>query len=154
MPAGRPTDYTPELADLICADLSNGLSLRAVCKADDRPSAASVFTWMRKYPEFLEQYTRAKQESTLPHFEDITAIADEDPLEPVLDKEGMPVIVDGKVLRAANKASIDHARLRIESRKWVLSKIIPKLYGDKQHIEHSAPEGVTFNMTYTSPEKK
>jgi hypothetical protein len=28
-------------------------------------------------------------------------------------------------------------RLRVDTRKWLLSKALPKIYGDKQQIEHS-----------------
>ena len=28
-------------------------------------------------------------------------------------------------------------RLRVDTRKWLLSKALPKVYGDKQQIEHS-----------------
>ena len=63
MPGGRPTLYTKELADVICQRLSEGLSMRTVCKDEDMPCAATLFTWMRIHPEFLVQYTRAKEES-------------------------------------------------------------------------------------------
>jgi hypothetical protein len=29
----------------------------------------------------------------------------------------------------------DRSRLRVESRKWLLSKALPKVYGDKQSVE-------------------
>jgi hypothetical protein len=62
MSAGRPTDYTPELATAICAEIGLGHSLRTICKADSMPCVATIFNWLRLHPEFLEQYTRAKEE--------------------------------------------------------------------------------------------
>lgn len=48
LPRARPSDYTPELADLICARIIEGESLRSICKDDDMPSAVSVYAWLRK----------------------------------------------------------------------------------------------------------
>lgn len=104
---GRPSDYTQELADNICARLTDGISLRTICKAEDMPDAATVFRWLRTKPEFCEQYTRAKEESTEAFSEDMLEIAD--------DKTGDP----------------QRDRLRIETRKWLASKLKPKKYGDK-----------------------
>ena len=30
---------------------------------------------------------------------------------------------------------VDRSRLRVDSRKWLLSKALPKIYGDKQQVE-------------------
>lgn len=76
MTAGRPTTYTQELADSICERLAQGESLRTACKDDKMPCVASVFNWMRTHPEFLEQYTRAKQESADAMAEDVIDISD------------------------------------------------------------------------------
>jgi hypothetical protein len=104
---GRPSAYTQELADSICARLAEGMSLRTICKADDMPDASTVFRWLRTKPGFCEQYTRAKEESAEALSEDMLEIAD--------DKEGDP----------------QRDRLRIETRKWLASKLKPKKYGDK-----------------------
>jgi hypothetical protein len=32
---------------------------------------------------------------------------------------------------------IEHRRLQVEARKWLLSKLVPKKYGDLQKVEHS-----------------
>lgn len=37
---------------------------------------------------------------------------------------------------------IEHRRLQIESRKWLLARLMPKKYGDKQHVEHSGSIGL------------
>ena len=30
---------------------------------------------------------------------------------------------------------IEHRRLQVDTRKWMLSKMLPKVYGDKQQVE-------------------
>ncbi len=47
MPAGRPTDYTPELGDLICSRIAEGSSLRKICTDDEMPHG--VFESIKNY---------------------------------------------------------------------------------------------------------
>ncbi len=123
----RPTDYTPELADQICAELASGISLRTVCNADDKPCTATVFNWLRRYPEFLHQYEKAKEESADALVEEMLDIADDgtnDWME-VNDKGG------GCVGYKINGEHVQRSRLRVDVRKWAASKLKPKKYGDK-----------------------
>ncbi len=57
----RPTKYNENTADKICLELIEGKSLRQICQADSMPCIATVFNWMKSKPEFLEQYTRARE---------------------------------------------------------------------------------------------
>lgn len=34
-----------------------------------------------------------------------------------------------------NGEHVQHSRLRVETRKWFLSKLMPKVYGDKSSVE-------------------
>jgi hypothetical protein len=113
----RPSDFTQELADRICAQLSEGNSLRSVCRQESMPSATTVFNWLRTNPGFLEQYARAKEESA-------DALADE-----MLD------IADNTDEEAQSR------RVRVDTRKWIASKLKPKKYGDKIDATLSGPEG-------------
>lgn len=133
--SGRPSDYTPELADAICARLSQGESLRSVCRSDEMPDASTVFRWLRVHAAFCEQYARAKEESADAHADEILAIADDgsnDWMEQ-LDKDG-----EAKGWKE-NGEAIQRSKLRVDTRKWLASKLKPKKYGDK--IEHSGPNG-------------
>lgn len=116
MPAGRPTDYTEELANSFCSELALGNSLRSVCARDEFPSHQSIYTWLNKYPQFLEQYTRAKSDS---------GDADADRIEEIAEK-----VLDGSLDPQA-------ARVAIDAYKWTAGKKRPKKYGDKLHTEHS-----------------
>jgi hypothetical protein len=134
---GRPTKYTPELCDLICTQLAAGMSLRTVCEPKSMPSAVSVFAWMRKYPDFLKQYARAKVESADALVEEMLDIADDgrnDWME-VFDKEGE--CVGYKV----NGEHVQRSKLRVDTRKWAASKLSPKKYGDKLDLNHDVKEG-------------
>lgn len=137
MPAGRPESYTPEIADLICSRLANGESLRSICRDPDLPSTVTVFAWMRRHPDFLNQYTRAKEESSDALIEEMVDIAD-DGTNDWMEK----VASDGEHIGwQLNGEHVQRSRLRIETRKWIASKLKPKKYGDKISQEVSGPDG-------------
>lgn len=139
MPAGRPTKYTKQLAAKICEQLSLGRSLRSVCKSDDMPSISSVFNWFDIYPEFVEQYERAKQESADSYADEIVDIADNEAVTDLII-DGVPVLdpETNQPYQIVTATGVQHARLKIDARKWVSSKLKPKKYGDKVTNEHQA----------------
>lgn len=120
--AGRPSNYTQDLGDEICAQLASGLSLRTVCKAKSMPDASTVFRWLREREDFRKQYAQAKEESADALIEDLTDTGEE------AIKESK--IVDPKAAGGVVQAY----RLKADNIKWFLSKIKPKKYGDKLDI--------------------
>ncbi|CNL11001.1 Uncharacterised protein [Yersinia frederiksenii] len=134
---GRPTDYTDELAEIICLRLAEGESLRSVCSDDGMPSKQAVLRWLARNEEFRAQYVRAKEEGAEAIAEELFDIADDganDWMEK-LDKDGECI---GYQL---NGEHVQRSKLRIDTRKWYLSKIMPKKYGDK--IQHE--QNITIN---------
>lgn len=109
---GRPSSFTPELGDYICAQLAEGRSLRRVLKEDGMPAMSTIFRWLidDDKQKFQEQYTRAKAESA-------DALADE--------------IID--LAHSVRNGSVDpqSARVAGDLMKWSASKLKPKVYGDK-----------------------
>lgn len=122
---GRPTDYTEELASRICFELAQGRSLRSVCRDEGMPSGVTFFSWLRTYPEFLKQYETAKQESADAMAEDLLDIAD----TPVMG-EIKTIRPDGSV-EIKQDEMLGHRRLQVDTRKWLMSKMKPKKYGEK-----------------------
>ncbi len=148
MQTGRPSDYTQEKADKICEMLSEGMSLRSVCKEEGMPSAATVFKWMREHEDFLKQYTRAKEESADAMAEECLDIADDgtnDYMER-LDKDGESVGYQ------VNGEHIQRSRLRVETRKWLMAKMKPKKYGEKVVQEQTGPNGGPVQHTVIAAE--
>lgn len=138
----RPTDYTLELTERICALLAEGKSLRTICKADGLPECATIFRWLRIYPTFCEQYTRAKQESADAMAEDMQDIADDG------SNDWMQANDPNNPGWLVNKEHINRSRLRIETRKWLASKLKPKKYGEKLELsgDPQAPIAPGFVM--------
>jgi hypothetical protein len=128
---GRPTDYTKELVDEICSRLAMGESMRTVCKDDKMPALTTVFRWLREKPEFKSQYDLAKRESADAMSEEILDIADNgvnDWMETHYGKDG------DEVGWRLNGEALGRSRLRVDTRKWYMSKIMPKKYGDKVDV--------------------
>ena len=111
MPGGRPSKYSVEAAEEICARLAEGESLRAICREDHLPSESTVRQWALEDREgFSARYTQAR---------DI----------------GLDCLAD-EVLEIADGGSDDVARdrLRFDARRWHLSKLAPKRYGEKVEV--------------------
>lgn len=128
---GRPSIYTQELADRICAELAGGKSMRTVCKQDDMPSMDCVFRWLREKPEFNEQYVKAKAESADALVEEMMDIADNGENDWMV-RHGK----DGEESWVVNGEHVQRSRLRLDTRKWIASKLKPKKYGDKLDMNH------------------
>ncbi len=126
MPAGRPTDYTQDIADQLCEQLAEGMSMHRACEPDDMPSKRSVFNWLATNEEFLHQYESAKAECADHLAEEMIEIAD-DGTNDYMTKTNN----DGSKYEVVNSEHIQRSRLRIDARKWVASKLKPKKYGDK-----------------------
>lgn len=119
---GRPTKYTQHLADAICHELAAGKSLRTVCTNPKMPAMSSVFLWLRTYKEFSEQYARAKQESADAMAEEILDLSDD-----------AIALIKGSAEKKSG-ALAQAVRLQVDTRKWIMSKMKPKKYGDKLDV--------------------
>lgn len=137
---GRPTDYNEAIADLICERIADGESLRAICREDAMPSKASVFRWLSIHSTFSDQYARARAEQAETYADELTAIADEQEYEKV-EVDGVPVAVK------FDSVAVARNRLRIDTRKWVASKLKPKKYGDKVAHELTGENGGPIQVT-------
>ena len=119
-PIGRPTKYSQEMADKICGLISNGMSLRAICNVNGMPARGTVYQWLSENIEFQDQYTRARVEQADYFAEEIVEIADS---------------------VEADSAAVAKARLQVDARKWTLSKLAPKKYGEKTELDVKSSDG-------------
>jgi hypothetical protein len=130
---GRPSTYTPEIAKAICNRLAAGETLRAVCRGEEMPAEVTVRAWALDDVEgFSAQYARAREIGYATLFDQMLEIADT-PQEGVTTKE------NDKGTETRTGDMIEHRKLRVDTRKWMLAKALPKIYGEK--IEHSGPNG-------------
>lgn len=130
---GRPSDYTKEMAELICQDISTGKSLKSICRDENRPAIATVFKWMRDYPEFLNQYDKACQDRIESQYEELNEINDE-------------AIEYAKTSDVNVQAVMTAYKLKADNMKWSMARMKPKKFGDKQDVT-SGGEPIMFLPT-------
>lgn len=144
---GRPSEYSQETADFICSEIADGKSLRTIALNENCPVTATIFAWLRKYPEFLTQYTCAKDEQAESLVEEILDIADNNTRDVrVINRNGVEVeIVDNDV--------VNRSKLRIETRKWLASKLKPKKYSDHIDLTTNGKDMFPAKIEITNPTK-
>ena len=125
--------YSQEKADAICARLAGGLSLRKACEAEGGPDPSTVLRWTEQLPEFAQQYTQARARGYELLADEIIEISDDSSAD-VIETEHGPKV---------NSEVVARSRLRVDSRKWMLSKMLPKTFGDKIEATHELGESVT-----------
>lgn len=136
-------DYSQELADAICELVASGNSIRTICSAENMPSKSSVFKWMIEHKEFADQYARAKDAQVDAMGEELLDISDD---------------ISGDVsgeLEMPNSVAVQRAKLRVDTRKWLMGKLRPKKYGDK--VQHTGGDGegpVQFVVTRAGLKEK
>lgn len=108
----------------ICSNIENGMSLRAALKNNNGLSSQTFYKWLDSSSEKSKQYARATELRQEAMFEEILDIADS-PQEGITRKE------TDKGVEITTSDMIQHRRLQVDARKWMLGKMNPKKYGDK-----------------------
>jgi hypothetical protein len=126
---GRPSDYTQEMASIICERLADGESLRQICTGESMPNKSTVFRWLASNELFRDQYARAREAQAEGYADEIVAIAD--------------------------LGEVERIRIQVDARKWIASKLLAKKYGDK--MQHTGADGegpVQFTLTRVGQKEK
>lgn len=137
---GRPSKFTEAIADQICERLADGESLRSICQADGMPAKATVFRWLREHQPFQDQYARAREVQAEVLVDEMLTIVDEEctmvksSKHASSDDDGM-----GNTEVVFDTTAVMRNRLRYDARKWIASKLRPKVYGDVQEPQVGDP---------------
>lgn len=115
-PVGRPTSYTPEIGERICAMIADGYSLEFVCYQRGLPCSDTVRQWKAKHPEFAAIYARAREEAGDLVGQRVMELANQ--------------VVRGKLSPEAGRVAIDAA-------KWTAARMNRAVWGDKSEVAHS-----------------
>jgi len=134
---GRPSLYTDELAQEICDKIaSNSKGIKRLCNENSHwPNKTTIFTWLKNNSTFSDQYARAKKCQIETFVDEIIDIADDSSQDQVMNEQGNTV---------CNSEFIARSRLRIDTRKWLASKLVPRVYGktmdETQELDARAKE--------------
>jgi hypothetical protein len=112
---GRPSDFTQEIADLICDEIAKGRSVRDICadssaEFDKIPHERTIYRWLDdpEHAAFRQQYACAREAQADGKFDDAWAIA-----------------------KAATNETVQVARLQVDTVKWQAARLSPRKYGEK-----------------------
>lgn len=117
----------PLLAPLILEEMGKGVSLRQACQVHEVP-IGTFFYWLDQDKELLEHYTQARARLLDVKAEELEEIGE-------------------RAASAETAVEVAGLRLLSDNRKWLLSKLAPKKYGDKIQTEHSGSIGLTKQLS-------
>ena len=140
--------FSQDIADAICERIISGDSLRHICDDDSMPSASTVFKWLRDIEAFSQQYARAKTAQAEVMAEELLDIAEDgrnDWIE-VENKRGGGTHIE------LNREAIERSRMRIDVRKWLMSKMMPKKYGDKLELSGDVTHSYAARLPAPQPD--
>lgn len=125
--------YNDRVVEKICQLLRTGMPISKVFEQRGMPSRSAFYQWQNDKVEFREVVQDARIFGCHALADDILSIADDDSKDYIDTTDE-----HGNHIRVANKAAIMRDRLRIDTRKWLLAKMLPKIYGDKVQLEHKS----------------
>ena len=116
--------------------LAAGETLRAICRDEHMPTEGAVRQLCDRDEAFAARYAKAREDGYLQMADELLEIAD-DGSNDWLERE----IEEGRVEVVFNNEHYQRSRLRVDTRKWLLSKALPKIYGDRISMEHTGKNG-------------
>jgi hypothetical protein len=129
---GRPSLYTPELADEICEQLMEGKSLVKACLPDSMPSRSTVLRWQNSNADFEAKCARAR----------------------LMQAD----LMDDKILDlvdACDEHNYQSTRVKLAGLQWRAAKLSPKKYGDKTlHTGEDGEGPIQFTVTRAGSKEK
>jgi hypothetical protein len=150
----RPIEWIQEKKEkaievIIFEMVENGKSINSILSSKDRdndllPNKSTFFEWLRNDKELSNHYATAYEARAEILFDEIIDIADDTSNDTTYTETG----------EKANTEWINRSRLRVDARKWILSKMNPKKYGDKTDITTNGKDVTTPYKDWTDEQLK
>lgn len=130
---GRPTTYDPDVMDRILERIEDGEALRVICSEPGMPSRGAVRNWIDAIEGLKARHEHARARGLEVIAEQVITLADE------------------QIITERGDDNVARSKLMIESRKWTLSKLAPKIYGDKTAHEVTGADGAPLPVMVYLP---
>jgi hypothetical protein len=117
----RPSTYNAQAVETICEMVATGVPVHRIPEHEGMPAESTIYLWLQAHPEFSEKYAHAKSRLADRFAAEVVTIAD----------EADPTTMKG----------IEHARTRMDARKWASGKLAPKKYGEWKRTEVTGADG-------------
>ncbi len=136
---GPKKKLTQEKFREICNMMAEGRTLTAILKSTGIVSRPAFYGWLWSQPqETLNMYERAREALADAWGDSIIEIADDGSNDTYIDDDG-----DTRT----NWDVVNRSKLRVDTRKWLMSKLNRKRYGDQGEADNTTqrkPEQITI----------
>ena len=119
----KALELTSQITDQICQELMSGKPLTRICRSKDLPSLATVHRWIAKHPSFAKQILQARRVGTQYY------------LDKMIDE-----------LETVSAKDVGIVREKLHHYRWLASKLLPSLYGDKQEVVQDTKVTITWQQ--------
>ena len=102
------------------------------------PAYSVLWAWLKANPDFEAAYAEARRVGCQRLADELVEIADEGINDTYVDANGN---------RRTDHDVVNRSRLRVDTRKWLLSKMLPKVYGDRVALDHAGSIGVARELS-------
>lgn len=128
-----PTTFTEAIGNEICERIMMQQTLRQIAADPSMPNKRTIVRWLAdpRKAVFRENYYYARRVQAELYVDEIFEIADDTSRDYKIEYDK-----DGEPHEVPNNEHIQRSRVRIDTRKWYASKLVPKIYGDKQQVDH------------------
>lgn len=131
---------TAEIFDRICDEIEAGHSVNQICRSSWAPARSAFYRYVDAGgPEVQDKYRDAMMRREEVIFDQILEIAD----NPQRGEKRKILVRDdqdtdeGQVIEVTEGDMVEHRKLQLHARMWVLGRLNPKKYGDRQQVDHS-----------------
>lgn len=144
---GRPSKYTPEIAQQICEQLADGVPLREICRQDGFPEWRTVYDWMYRDDAALAAGSGVGLSAAIARARDLgyEAIAEECLLIADNPKWGQKQVMTDQGTSTTVEDMLGHRKLQIETRLKLLAKWNPKRFGDRVQLAGDAENPIKID---------
>jgi len=119
-----------KISEKVFSLMEGGIPCGKACFKAGVPKS-TFLGWVKPEGTLADRYAHAREAMIHTIAEEVLEISDNDPIS----------IVDQHGISRYDSAAVQHQRLRVDSRKWLLSKMMPKVYGDKSVQEVTGADG-------------
>jgi hypothetical protein len=134
----RPVAFTEELFIKLLDRLAQGETLVAICADQTMPTRQSLFQKLYKDENARELYYAAREMQMEAMAEEILELSDNNSDDWSTDDRGR---------RVANNDVLQRARLKVDTRKFIMAKMAPRRFGEKNFTEVSGDPNKPLTLT-------
>lgn len=132
-----------EIIERIFSNIEDGISTRKAI-VNNNISSSTFFRWLDDDEELSKQYARACELRAEALLDEMLEIVDDGARDVLMQDIG-----DGVIVEKVNNEVIQRSRLRYDARKWLISKLAPKKYGDKIEVDQNTNMTISWNEEKT-----